>query len=188
MSLYLEKPPSHLHEFFRRSLRTVARRDSGLHAVLAMDGIALTQAMPVYMLSLDQMENDFSLDIAELKGWRSLLVVDGDNGPLRSLDAGYGLGGQEFAFSIGSGPYVDALFNAVVTAEKNFIAAEGQHALRVLEAPGLQFSAIWVERTLTPFLSPRWLPPTPVLEEDQFVSAARSLITKRENAARIPGR
>jgi hypothetical protein len=184
MALTTEAAPPEGIETVRRSLMLNAS-PAAVNAAGAADGakgVEVLKPYPLYTSGLRELLAGRFLESARRTSWQYVVVIGGE--PLQLAEV---RGSENFA-GLFSEAVVDALLDVTNAAENLSFVQEANYELRILRAPDLYLTAVWLHREGEDWLLP--VRPAParlqagsILNEAQLVRALRPLAEARSTAA-----
>ncbi|MDA1195271.1 MAG: hypothetical protein O2894_08805 [Planctomycetota bacterium] len=143
MTIHQRPPPEGYDDALAESLSRLASTRAGAD-FLAWRFESTPQATaphPVYALGRDELADGATLEDARLVSWRALVQVDETQ--VHAVEHRLAEeGGTPQLLSVSKGPFGLATMEAVAAAER--YESDGDHELRLLKIPALQFVAVWL--------------------------------------------
>lgn len=161
MPIRAQAAPSAVAETIDEMMRTLSGAGDASALGGAMQADA-TDALRLFSFGAESVGDGFSVDDAHQFGWRS--VVISADGTQTFADVRQGSEGVSFS-KVTQSPFVGKMIEAAHLVEQERAGADAE--LRVIEAPDLRISALWIAGETNEFV-PFEGAPTTMLSEDQF--------------------
>jgi len=134
--------PSQGLDVVRQALKHLSPRTTKrLSEALTLGGAQAAQPIPLYVIGLDEIQDDNFLSAASMAGWRYMLVNDD---PVAAADVDVSENNTVGFSRLIHSTHAASLLKASQKADKEYGKAAMEYEPRILEVPSLYLSALWL--------------------------------------------